>query len=160
VVPAESESVGAFLVEVHFGRYLGLSQGEVKVDTVFGRHAPVFIGVDQEGGGCLGRDLPFIGKILDKFFVGIVTEKIPSGAGVRAPFYQRDDGVDKDHKVGPATEPVDGVFCIRFSRVKVSSCRGGQMTTSRKAEDAYPVGIDVPFLGPAANGADGSLCVL
>ena len=152
--------MGAFLVEVHLGRHLCLSQGEVKKDAVFGRYAPVFVGVDQEGGGCLGRDLSFIGKIFDQFFVRIVTEKIPSGAGVSTPFYQRDNGVDEDHEIGPATSPVDGVFCIRFSRVKVCACGGGQMSPCGESEYTYPVGIDVPFFCPAADGADGALGIL
>jgi len=68
-----------------------------------------------------------------------------------APFYQRNYRIDEDHEVGPATDSVDRVFCVRPSLVKVSACGRGQVSARGKAQDADTVGIDVPFLSTTAD---------
>ena len=54
-------------------------------------------------------------------------------------------GIDDERKVRTAAELVCRIDGIIKALVEMSAQRSGQMRSRRKAKNAYPVGIDVPF---------------
>ena len=60
-----------------------------------------------------------------------------------------DDGIDQDHEIGPATDPLDGIRRLRIARVEMRAGGRGQMPAGREADDADAFGIDRPTPWPA-----------
>jgi len=76
IVWSKPGAMRAFLIDVHFHRYSGLTQRQVEIYAVLDRYGLVFRSVKEKGGRGVRGDLQFVRQQLNQRRIWIVTEQI------------------------------------------------------------------------------------
>ncbi len=92
----EADAVGAFAVDVHFGRHVGATQCQIELDAVFRGHGSILVCVEEEGRGCFGRYLFFARHTSDQGWIGVGAEQIVLRAAVGVGFAESNDRITED----------------------------------------------------------------
>ncbi len=124
---ADAEAVAALVVDVEFGVDVGFFELEVDVGEAFGDVGAVVVGAAEEGGGRI---------FVDDDVFGLA-------------------GVDESLEVGFGVEAVDGVVGL-FGFFALLDELDGDFAAGGEAHDADLGGVDAPFVGAAADEADGA----
>ena len=146
----------ALLEDQEFGGTARLSQGQVKQDAVFRWNTGIAGGVNEKSGRRVLRHLQIRREFLHQFFAGIGAHQVVARSGMGVFGVHADDGIDQHEEIRARADPFDGVFCVRVARFEQGSGAGGEVAAGGKPEHADACGIDSPFAGPGAHGAQGA----
>src|ERR1017187_10717709 len=138
---ADSKIVSGRSVDVQLGWNAGAPQCKVHQDAVFRRTDDVRAAMRKEDRGSSRRDVQSRRQFILFFRLQIAR-------------------IDRDGKVGPATDVIYIVAGFVGSFLKAGSGRDGQVATSRETHDADLLRMELPLAGFAAHQADGPLGIL
>lgn len=159
VFSAEAEAVGAVLEDVKLERDFIFVARHGEEEAVFDGDGAIVGAVDEEAWGRLGSNLAIAGEEIDQGWVGIFAEEVVPGVMMLERIVHRDDGVQEDGEIGARAESVDRVGGVGLTVVEMCCGAGGEMTPGREADDAYALGVEIPFRCAGSDEAEGSLCV-
>ncbi len=156
-VLAANPSPCAGAEDVQLGGHPRAAERQVKENAVFRRHHGVLIGLEEEGGRGLRRDLLLVGNAADQLGRRIGPQQVVLRGAVGEGLAHADDGVAEDGKIGSATGALDRVVGRGLALVEVRGGGRGQVAAGRKAHDADVVDGHFPLVGPSPHRADGPL---